>query len=399
MASSVSKRIRNEQTTWVVRWRDPNGAQRKKSFARKVDADRYSTSLDHSMLTGAYVDPAAGKTTLRTYGEEWLKRQTFDESTRVATELRLRLHVYPALGDYPLGGLRASLIQAWIRSLHPTCAPRYVRVIFSNLSSVLSAAVDDERLARNPCRASSIKLPAVDPGRIVPWTREQVDAVHTALPERVELAATLGAGLGLRQGEVFGLAVEDVDFLRGVVHVRRQVKIVGHTQIFGLPKGRKIRDVPLPESVAFAIASHLAKWPAREVELPWETTTGETVKARLLLSTRETGALNRNYFNSKLWKPALIKAGIAPTRANGTHALRHFYASVLLDAGENIRALSEYLGHADPGFTLRVYTHLMPTAEGRTKRAIDRAFGFTPPDAETVDETSCAPDAPLAILG
>jgi integrase len=64
-----------------------------------------------------------------------------------------------------------------------------------------------------------------------------------------------------------------------------------------------------------------------------------------------------------------------PTRATGMHSLRHFYASALLDAGESIKALSEYLGHADPGFTLRTYTHLMPSSEERTRRAIDDLFG------------------------
>lgn len=49
------------------------------------------------------------------------------------------------------------------------------------------------------------------------------------------------------------------------------------------------------------------------------------------------------------------------------HALRHFYASVLLDAGESIKALSEYPDHHDPGFTLRAYTHLMPSSETRTR--------------------------------
>ena len=56
------------------------------------------------------------------------------------------------------------------------------------------------------------------------------------------------------------------------------------------------------------------------------------------------------------------------------HALRHFYASVLLDAGESIKALSEYLGHSDPGFTLRTYTHLLPASEQRTMQAVDRAL-------------------------
>jgi hypothetical protein len=60
-------------------------------------------------------------------------------------------------------------------------------------------------------------------------------------------------------------------------------------------------------------------------------------------------AVTRNYFNSGIWKPALVRAGVEPTRANGTHAQRHHYASVLLDAGESIRAVSEYLGRTDPG--------------------------------------------------
>jgi integrase len=47
---------------------------------------------------------------------------------------------------------------------------------------------------------------------------------------------------------------------------------------------------------------------------------------------------------------------------------------VLLDAGENIRVLSQYLGHSDPGFTLRTYTHLMPSSEGRTRKAVDGLY-------------------------
>ncbi|MER5336844.1 hypothetical protein [Micromonospora sp. NPDC002717] len=44
---------------------------------------------------------------------------------------------------------------------------------------------------------------------------------------------------------------------------------------------------------------------------------------------------------------------------------------------ESVKALSEYLGHADPGFTLRTYTHLMPTSEDRTRRAVDKVLGLS----------------------
>ena len=99
------------------------------------------------------------------------------------------------------------------------------------------------------------------------------------------------------------------------------------------------------------------------------------VTAKLVLTSRERKALNRNYFNVRVWKKALAAASVENDRANGMHALRHHYASVLLDAGESIKAVSEYLGHADPGFTLRTYTHLMPASDARTRKAVDVAFG------------------------
>ena len=88
------------------------------------------------------------------------------------------------------------------------------------------------------------------------------------------------------------------------------------------------------------------------------------------------------------WKRALVAADVIPPRERGArylqaapedgmHALRHAYASVLLDAGESIKALSEFLGHSDPGFTLRTYTHLLPSSETRTRKAIDDAFTET----------------------
>ncbi len=380
--ASVGKR-KDGRPGWQVRYRDPSGVQRARQFARKFDADRFAATVEADKLRGAYLDPSAGKITLNEYAALWLASQTFDEATREAVEMRLRVHVLPHLGTTRLAALRPSQVQAWLRALQQHLAPRYVRVIFANLSAVLSAAVDDERMAKNPCRATSVRLPKVDPRKVEPWTAEEVLAVRDALPERFRLMVTLAAGCGLRQGEVFGLAVEDVDFLRGTVHVRRQVKLLGGGQIYALPKGRKVRDVPLPQSVALEIAAHLQQHPAVSVALPWESPEGEARPARLLLSTRDRTALHRNYVNSRLWKPALSSAGVEPTRENGMHAARHFYASTLLDAGESVRALAEYLGHSDPGFTLRVYTHLMPASEERTKRAVDCALGRTAVDGST----------------
>jgi site-specific recombinase XerD len=81
-----------------------------------------------------------------------------------------------------------------------------------------------------------------------------------------------------------------------------------------------------------------------------------------------------------LTRPARPITGVPATRDNGMHALRHHYASALLEDGVNIRALADFLGHNDPGFTLRVYAHLMPSAEDRARAAVDRAFADSGPD-------------------
>ncbi|MFA1551536.1 tyrosine-type recombinase/integrase [Actinomadura chokoriensis] len=88
-----------------------------------------------------------------------------------------------------------------------------------------------------------------------------------------------------------------------------------------------------------------------------------------------------------VWKPALVRADVPATRDNGFHALRHHFASVLLEQGVDIRALAEFLGHADPGFTLRTYTHLMPSSRDRMRKAIDDTWG-TNPGASALDVPS-----------
>lgn len=93
-----------------------------------------------------------------------------------------------------------------------------------------------------------------------------------------------------------------------------------------------------------------------------------------MFTSREHNPINRNHFNSYVWKPAHRAAGVEPCRTNGMHALRHFYASVLIDAGESVRAVADYLGHSDPGFTLRIYAHLFPSSEDRARQAVDRLF-------------------------
>lgn len=369
---------------WLVRWRDPDGKPRKLSFEKKIHADAHKSTIEADLLRGNYIDPTAGQETFGTYAKEWLERQSTDPLTQENIRDRLRRYVEPyKLNSTQLRGIRPSTVQAWLSGLPSTLAASTKGVVFSHVSAILNAAVDDERLARNPCRATSVRRPRADVKEVEPWSAEWVAGMHEALPENYRVLVTLGAGLGLRQGEMFGLSPDDVDWLRGWVTVQRQVKLVGSKLVFALPKGRKTRKVPLPASVREELAAHLAARPARTITLPWETSAGKPVSVPLVVTTRQSGACNRNHFNGDTWRPAQEKAGVPAERANGCHALRHYYASVLLDAGESIKALSVYLGHSSAAFTLKVYTHLMPSSEDRTKSAVDLALS-----------SWCAPDVP-----
>ena len=235
--------------------------------------------------------------------------------------------------------------------------------------------MEDGLIPSNPCGASSVKAPRVDRRRVVPWSVETAQRVVEGHPAEFRAAPVLGAGCGLRQGEIFGLTVDNIDFLRRVVYVRRQLRLVENQTVFAPPKGGREREVPLPDVVSVVLAEHVRRNGTVEVALPWRGPGGEAVSGELLFTNRDGGALTRAYFTHNAWKPALTAAGLARSRENGMHALRHHYASVLLESGVSIRAVSEYLGHHDPGFTLRRYAHLMPESEDRARDAIDAAHG------------------------
>lgn len=359
--ASIRKRT-GRPKPWEAVYRDPDGRQRTKTFARKVDAQRFLTTVESDKLRGDYVDPHE-RTTFGEYAEAWLERQTTSAHTRRQTASRLNARILPALGDVELRHIKPSTVQQWLAGLERDgLAPGTVRLYLATISQVLNAAVDDGLLARNPVRSRSVKPPAAPDERVDAWTAEQVTAVIDALPDRYRASAVLAAGCGLRKGEAHGLRVGDVDWLRHVVHVRQQLRQDG---TFGPPKRGRVRDVPLPEHVALELSAHLERCAAGEDGLIFTDDDGQSV--------------DRQRFD-RAWHAALDIAGLSRSRENGMHALRHFYASALLAAGVSVRAVADWLGHADGGaLLLRVYAHVMPADADRGRAVVDRALGSREP--------------------
>jgi len=354
---------------WQARYRDPDGKQRKRTFPRKSDADRFLTTIEHKILTGAYVDPAAGRRTFREYGEGWRTGQPHRPGTAVAVEQHLRVHAYPVLGSRPIAGIRPSEVQAWATGL--PIAPSTTRTVFNTIKAVFKAAVRDRVIAHNPC--DGVALPKVPPRKVEPLTVEQVETIVASAPDEYRALLVLAAGTGLRAGELFGLQVRHVDFLRRLLTVEQQVQPrTGHGVHVCPPKTQSsYRTIPLPQVVVDALAGHLRVYPAGAEDFIFTAPGG--------------GPVVRTSFMQSTWTPAARAVGLP--KGSGLHSMRHFYASALIRGGLSVRVVSERLGHANAAMTLNVYAHLWPDDEDRTRQALDELLS-----------TSCAPTVPRGRL-
>lgn len=377
-ADGSTRRVRSPRYGKGLRWRarylDPDGAARNRSFPVKALAERFLTEVEHSKMAGTYRDPDAGRVTLRKFAAGWARGFHQDSARGETVRRHLDLHILPALGGVMLAELerRPSMVQQFLSGLK--MGHGGAGQVAITLRALLDAALDDGLITRNPAKAGSVRIPRQPQRKVTPWTAGQIEAIRGGLPGRYRAVADCGAGLGLRQGEIFGLAADCVAFLQRKVYVVRQVKRASGRLWFAAPKGGKAREVPLPATVAARLAAHIEAYPPAAVTLPWNEPGsrrhGEPVTAALLFH-RHGAPLHHSTFNTTAWRPARDAAGITE---GGLHQLRHCYASVLLAGGVDVKALSEYLGHHDAAITLRVYSHLMPSAEGRALRAVEAAL-------------------------
>jgi len=385
------ERVRNEKRwgrgkRWLAVWLDPNDEERSKAFTTKVAASKYGAQMETDRERGEYVDPSAGKVRLEEIGPRWLKSRSVDPSSQIQYESKWRLHVQPIFGGRQVKSIRPSEIAVWLTELTAMVGPSTARSAFLVLFGCLELAVADEILKRNPARSKIVKRPAtVDPD-IIAWPTETVDAIVEGHPEQYRLIPIIGAATGLRQGEIFALSPADFDFDERVIRVRRQVKKLGKDFVFALPKNDRERVVPMSAWIADLVKDHIDHAGTGEVSLPWERVDGTVQTVELLFTWTDGKQIRARNYDELIWKPALSTAGVIPPptkdnrgrrhyatdRKTGMHALRHHYASVTLQDGVNVKELAEYLGHHDPGFTLRLYTHLLPSSHDRARQAVDR---------------------------
>ena len=193
------------------------------------------------------------------------------------------------------------------------------------LNGCLELASADDLIRRNPARSKQVKRPPVVLNRSSVWPDEVVAAIIGRRPPRYRLIPIIGAGGGLRQGELFGLTPGDFDFDRHVILVRRQVKRLGSKNVFALPKNEKEREVPMSASIAAAAQQHLEDFGSQPVTLPWKDFGGDLRTVDLLSTWNDGLQLRARSYGEQVWKPVLAAVGVIPppTRDHRHRKLRY----------------------------------------------------------------------------
>ncbi len=268
--------------------------------------------MEADKARGDYHDPDAGKVIFRVLGTRWLGSRIADPASLLRYETAYRLHISPVFSHLQVRKIQPSRIQGWIRELSERFGPSTVTTAFLVLKGVLDLALADEAIRNNPAKSPVVQVPVHQAADVQVWDDSVIVALADAHPAELRAIPELAASLGMREGELFGLAEEDLDFDREkIVRVRRQVKKLGPVFVFGLPKNDSERIIPLSDWDITVIRRHIAAYPPRPYTLPWEKPEGKPHTCRLLFRwPSDDKHIKARSYSETVWKPTAVKAGI-----------------------------------------------------------------------------------------
>jgi integrase len=256
-----------------------------------------------------------------------------------------RIRIEPALGDVKLAALSRREVQDWIDGLirEERWSSSTVSGALDPLRLVCKRAVEREEIAVNP--TIGVRLPAVRVKGRRTATAEECLALLAPLPQHDQAIWATMMLAGLRRGEAQALRIQDVN---GTVDVEQSWdRVKGPVA----PKSRQgKRRVPVAKILRGYLDAHKTGWSEGLIF-------GEAPDVPFIAQSLVRRA-------DRAWTAAKLQP-ITP------HECRHTFASLMIAAGVNAKALSEFMGHANIGITMDLYGHLMPGAHDEAAGLLD----------------------------
>ena len=337
---TTEKEVRYDASWWG------GGKKRGKSFSRKHDAQRHLAKAIQEVHDGSW-QPARARSMNGVF-DQWLEhidsklhKSLLKRSTHLSYRGTLEQHLRPAFGSYRSDQLTAQVVQAWERRAAENSKPKTHNNRLGTLRVALVWAREQRYIRHDPmqgirpARVPKVEQPCLEPEGL----KRLLDAAAT-LNQRDQTIIYLAAYSGLRRGELFGLQWRDLDESTHQLHVRRSL----FRGVTGEPKtAHSKRPMDLPAPIVTRLLAYREQCPP----------IGDD---GFLFRTSAGHPLNANSWTTRVLVPTYMRAGLNAARP--FHSLRHGYASMLINAGENPKYVSEQLGHASIGITMDLYAHL-----------------------------------------
>ena len=336
-----------------------DGRKIRRTFPTLAAAKGWRADAASALRKGTMRAPS--QTTLREAAQVWVagaldgsirtrSGDTYKPSALRGYEQALRTRILPDLGAAKLSEVARSDVQDLAdRLLARGLDPSTIRNALMPLRAIYRRAVSRGDVAVNP--TTGLELPAVRGRRDRIASPAEAAALVAALPEHERALWATALYGGLRRGELMALAWEHVDFAGGVIRVERSYDPQAAEYV--TPKSRAgTRKVPIAAVLREHLVAHRLR-SGRATGLVFGTT-----PSRPFDSWQVKGRAD------KVWR----EAGLVPI---GMHESRHTFASLMIAAGVNAKALAVYMGHASVTITLDRYGHLLPGNEGEAAGLLD----------------------------
>jgi integrase len=365
---------------WCIDFYDQHGKRRLKVLKAGTTKKRAKEALreiEDQVGKGIFM-PTKKVPTFSEVAKDWIehKRLNLRETTWEVYEGHVRNH-FDDLEDLKINRITTATIEKFIRTRQERDMNiGTLRKILVTLGQILSYAVRHKYIEHNPLRDAERprgqgnvadgqdKTAILSPFQITAFLSKVDEQKYCAL-------FMLAIFSGARQGEILGLKWSDIDWQTKQVHVQRTFN---NGRFFSTKTKTSNRKIDLGPKVITELKRWKLTCPINDLDLMFPNDAG--------------GPINYSNMVQRHFLPALKAAGLPRIRF---HDLRHTYASLMIEQGENIKYIQTQLGHSSPTVTLNVYAHLMkPTNQEAVCRLEERVFGENGDQMETITKKEVA---------
>lgn len=339
---------------------DATGKRRRPSKTCRTKAEAHAAKRQLLAEYDSQSGSASTGLTLSHYlNQWWTSRVDGIRAKNTAASYRMAIDKYigPRIGRHALRKVTPRIVEQWIAEMrHSELGARTIQNSFVVLKSALKRAVRLGEISSNPC--DMVDRPKYESPEVFPFQESEARAIiEESYRERLGLLIRVALLTGARQGELFGIRWEDVDFTRGAIHIRQQViEGVGYLEISKLKTTTSRRSIEIPEFLIGELNQHRAAM-LKESHL------------RELAFVDTRGGMIRKSNFAKIWKRIQDNAGVSVPR--GFHHCRHTYCTIQLSNGVPPKVVATVTGHKNVAVLLNTYAHVLDGMQEKARDMIE----------------------------